>query len=58
MIGRALIIHLKPDNYGNIPLGAGATQYMANSTGTALTTATGFTAATGNAGDRQACGVI
>lgn len=51
--GRALILHAQPDNFGNIPLGDGATQYQAN-TEEALT----LTANTGNAGDRLACGLI
>ncbi len=29
--GRALTIHSGPDNYGNVPLGDGPTQYTANS---------------------------
>jgi Cu-Zn family superoxide dismutase len=57
--GRALIVHKVADNYRNIPLGAGALQYTPNSDDVTLsTTATGFTAATGNAGPRLACGRI
>jgi len=57
--GRALIVHKVADNYRNIPLGANANQYTANSdVVTDSTTATGFTAATGNAGPRLICGVI
>jgi superoxide dismutase, Cu-Zn family len=58
IIGRAVIVHAAADNYGNVPVGSGATQYVPNSTGTTNTTATGLTANTGNAGARYACGVI
>lgn len=51
--GRALIVHAKSDNYGNIPLGDGEDQYTANSEA-----ASELTAKTGNAGARIACGVI
>jgi len=49
VIGRALIIHLSPDNYAHIP-----TRYS-HATGTGPDSAT---LATGDAGDRKACGVI
>jgi len=58
IIGRAVIVHAGADNFGNVPVGAGATQYTPNSTGTTNATATGLTANTGNAGARYACGVI
>jgi Cu-Zn family superoxide dismutase len=58
IVGRAVIVHAAADNYGNVPVGGGATQYTANSTGTTNATATGLTANTGNAGARYACGVI
>lgn len=58
IVGRAVIVHALADNFGNVPVGTGATQYTANSTGTANSTATGLTANTGNAGPRYACGVI
>ncbi|MGH2786272.1 MAG: superoxide dismutase family protein [Actinomycetota bacterium] len=58
IIGRAVIVHAAADNFGNVPVGTGATQYTPNSTGTTNTTATGLTANTGNAGARYACGVI
>lgn len=58
IIGRAVIVHRDADNFGNVPVGSGATQYTANSTGTTNATATGLTANTGNAGPRYACGVI
>lgn len=58
IIGRAIIVHAAADNYGNVPVGSGATQYTPNSTGTTNSTATGLTANTGNAGARYACGVI
>ena len=51
--GKVVILHAGADNFGNIPLGVGATQYTANSAD-----ATTATAKTGNAGDRVACGVI
>ncbi|MDO8363676.1 MAG: superoxide dismutase family protein [Actinomycetota bacterium] len=51
--GKVVILHAGADNYANIPLGTGPTQYTANSTD-----ATSATAKTGNAGDRVACGVI
>ena len=51
--GKVVILHAGADNYANIPLGTGPTQYTANSTD-----ATTATAKTGNAGDRVACGVI
>jgi Cu-Zn family superoxide dismutase len=55
IIGRAIIVHVGPDNFGNVPLGTAANQYTDN--GTAYN-GTGGTAATGNAGARYACGVI
>jgi len=59
ILDRALILHKLPDNYRNIPIGAGATQYQPVTDIVAdSTTATGLTAATGNAGPRLACGVI
>lgn len=58
IIGRAVIVHAGADNFGNVPVGSGATQYTPNSTGTTNATATGLTANTGNAGARYACGVI
>jgi Cu-Zn family superoxide dismutase len=51
--GKAVVLHAAPDNYGNVPVGAAANQYTANSA-----EATAATAATGNAGARIACGVI
>jgi Cu-Zn family superoxide dismutase len=53
LAAKAVILHAKPDNYGNIPLGENPNQYRANTTD-----ATTATANTGNAGDRIACGVI
>jgi Cu-Zn family superoxide dismutase len=53
VVGRAMILHAAPDNYANIPVGAGPTQYTPNSP-----EATALTNATGNAGNRIACGVI
>ncbi|MGD9792382.1 MAG: superoxide dismutase family protein [Acidimicrobiia bacterium] len=51
--GKVVILHAGADNFANIPLGSGATQYTANSAD-----AIAATARTGNAGDRVACGVI
>jgi Cu-Zn family superoxide dismutase len=51
--GRAVVLHAGPDNYGNVPTGPGAEAYTPNSPA-----ATAKTQATGNAGDRVACGVI
>jgi superoxide dismutase, Cu-Zn family len=53
IVGRAVILHAAPDNYGNVPVGAAANQYTPNSAD-----ATTLTANTGNAGNRIACGVI
>lgn len=52
VIGRAVILHAGRDNFGNIPVGPAADQYTAGATALAKTQATG------NAGDRFACGVI
>jgi Cu-Zn family superoxide dismutase len=51
--GKVVILHAGADNFANIPLGSGPTQYTANS-GDATTAS----AKTGNAGDRIACGMI
>ena len=51
--GKAVILHDMPDNFGNVPLGTGPTDYTRNSPA-----ATERTAATGNAGDRVACGLL
>ena len=53
LFNRVVIFHAGPDNFGNVPLGASATQYSAN-TGDAIVA----TRNTGNAGDRIACGAI
>jgi Cu-Zn family superoxide dismutase len=50
---RVVIVHAGPDNFNNVPVGAGPEQYTPNSPA-----ATTKTAATGNAGDRIGCGVI
>jgi Cu-Zn family superoxide dismutase len=52
VVGRAVVLHVGPDNFGNVPVGAGADQY------TPGVSALAKTQATGNAGDRYACGVI
>jgi Cu-Zn family superoxide dismutase len=58
IIGRAVIVHALADNYANIPVGSGDTQYRPNTIGSTNSTATGLTANTGNAGARFACGVV
>jgi Cu-Zn family superoxide dismutase len=52
VVGRAVVLHAGPDNFGNVPVGAAADQYTAGATALAKTQATG------NAGDRFACGVV
>lgn len=51
--GTAVILHAKPDNFGNIPVGTETNQYQPNSPA-----ATDLTARTGNASDRVACGLV
>jgi len=51
--GRAVILHDKPDNFGNVFTGSEPNQYTPNSQA-----ATDFTNATGNAGNRMACGLV
>lgn len=53
VVGRVVLIHQGPDNYGNLPLGAAANQYTANSQD-----AVTLTQGTGNAGVRVGCGLI
>ncbi len=55
LVGKAVIVHAGPDNFGNVPLGAAANQYTDN--GTAYNVSPG-TAFTGNAGTRIGCGVL
>jgi Cu-Zn family superoxide dismutase len=51
--GRAVVLHAGPDNLGNVPTGTAADRYTPNSQA-----AVDKTLATGNAGDRLACGVL
>jgi superoxide dismutase, Cu-Zn family len=51
--GKAVVLHAARDNFGNVPVGAAASQYTPN--GVDATTATNNT---GNAGARIACGVV
>jgi Cu-Zn family superoxide dismutase len=51
--GTAVILHAKPDNFGNIPVGTETNQYQPNSPA-----ASDLTARTGNASDRVACGLV
>ena len=52
VIGRAVVLHAGADNFGNVPVGPG-TRAVHGRIG-----AVAKTQATGNAGDRVACGVI
>lgn len=52
VVGRAVVLHAGPDNFGNVPVGPATDQYTAGATALAKTQATG------NAGDRYGCGVI
>ena len=52
VVGKAVIVHASADNF-NIPTGALPDQYTPNAEA-----ATTKTSATGNAGDRMACGMI
>jgi superoxide dismutase, Cu-Zn family len=52
VVGRAVVLHAGPDNFGNVPVGPNADQYTPGSAALAKTQGTG------NAGDRFACGVI
>jgi Cu-Zn family superoxide dismutase len=51
--GKALVVHSNADNFGNVPVGEGDEDYRPNTPA-----ATEATAATGNAGDRLACGIV
>ena len=53
LAGKAVILHAKPDNFGNVPVGDALNQYKPNDPA-----ATDLTARTGNASDRVACGLI
>jgi Cu-Zn family superoxide dismutase len=51
--GRAVVLHAGPDNLGNVPTGTADDRYAPNSQD-----AVDKTRATGNAGNRLACGVV
>lgn len=51
--GKAVILHAGADNFGNVPVGSAADQYSDNNPD-----AVAKTQATGNAGNRFACGVV
>lgn len=53
VIGKAVVLHASPDNFGNIPTGTLSDQYTANAE--AQTTKT---TGTGKVGDCMACGLI
>ena len=53
LVGKAVIVHAGPDNFGNVPVGRGSDRYTPNADD-----ATATTGKTGSAGDRLACGVI
>jgi len=53
VVGKAVVVHAGADNFANVPTGDLPDQYKPNADA-----ATAKTAATGNAGDRMACGVI
>ena len=51
--GRAVVLHAGPDNFGNVPVGSSPAEYTPNSPD-----AVTATKATGNAGNRIACGLV
>jgi superoxide dismutase, Cu-Zn family len=53
VVGKAVVLHAGPDNFGNVPVGDDDDEYRPGSD-----EATAKTAKTGNAGDRVACGVV
>jgi Cu-Zn family superoxide dismutase len=53
LVGAAVVLHALPSNYGNVPVGDGPGQYTPNSERSQA-----VTEATGNTGNRLACGVI
>jgi superoxide dismutase, Cu-Zn family len=53
VVGRAVIVHLRPDNFANVPLGTGPTEFRPNSP-----FAVTKMLRSGDAGTNLACGVI
>ena len=53
VLGMAVVVDVRPDNFANIPVGTGPGDYQPNRPG-----ALSLSQTTGNSGHRIACGVI